>query len=115
MKKSLLYIVVLLSLSACGGGEPKVPEDIMPKEKMVSVLEDVHILEAVMSVKNIYGDSALRYSSEAYKAIYKNHHTTKDDFNKSFKYYAKHPKLMDDIYKDVIDELSKKQAEVSKK
>jgi hypothetical protein len=53
MKKSLLYIVVLLSLSACGGGEPKVPEDIMPKEKMVSVLEDVHILPYAILPKHI--------------------------------------------------------------
>ena len=49
-----------------------------------------------------------------YTRIYKNRGITAQQFKDSYKYYEDHPELLDNIYVQVITELSKREALLNK-
>lgn len=91
----------------------EIPKDVLAKDKMTSILVDVHLAEAAMTLNNSQRDTAK--VMEYYEFIYKNHNTTKKQFTESYDFYLSHPELLNKIYDDVLVELSKKQAETIKK
>lgn len=112
MKNTQKFLIILFSIAlllGCHKGEGKIPEDILPKNKMVAVLVDVHLARAAFDFSVIQGDSITR--TAYYDYIYKIHNVSKKNFTKSFSYYTEHFELMEKVYQEVIIELSKKQAE----
>lgn len=117
MKKYIFPICSLsLMLVSCRyEAEEKIPVGILPQEKMAEILVEKHIREAAYNLHRAnesfvdYGDSA------SISAILVNKNVRKDDFETSMKYFVEHPKLLNEIYDEVINELSRKQAKSSLK
>ena len=107
---SLWLIFCFFFLFSCKPKEAKIPAGILPKEQMVSVLTDVHLAEAALTL-NTKNDSAALVAAGYYNFIYQSHRITKKQFDESLDFYTKHPELLEKIYEEVINELSKKQAE----
>ncbi len=81
---------------------------------MVTVLTDVHLMDAYISMIP-YNDSVLKQQSlRYYDAIYKKHKISRRDFDKSLEYYSKQPKVLDSMYSQVITNLNKKEKEQAK-
>jgi len=98
-------------LFSCSEKKPGIPSTVINPGKMVSILTDVHIAQAAVSSYSP-GDT-LRYTVGDYMpAIFKNHGTTQQQFDSSLKYYSSNPALLDSIYKEVLEELSRKEGEV---
>ena len=96
---SLLFIVFLI---ACGSPKEKIPDDILSKEKMIEIVTELHVTEASINLN--------LYNADSLKTIYSKHQVTKSQYDSSFKYYALHPKQLSEIYKGVLNEISKRQA-----
>jgi hypothetical protein len=111
---SIFCLILGCVFLACNHPAEKKPEDILAIEQMVSVMADIQLAEAAISVKNLYGDSAKRYAQDCYDYIYKEHRMPKALFEKSLNYYLQHPKELDLIYTEVISELSEKDAKEAK-
>jgi len=81
---------------------------------MIDILTDIHVADAI--VDNKYGQQKvdLPLTNALYSQIYKNHKITAARYKSSYKYYEANPELMDNIYTQVITELSKKQALLNK-
>ena len=47
--------------------------------------------------------------------IFKTHHITKQSYDNSMAFYTLHPEILNEIYEEVINELSKKQSEAERK
>lgn len=112
MRTNQKILILLLSIALLFGCHKKgdnVPDGILPKEKMVAVMIDIHIARAAFDFSVIQGDSLNRVAY--YDYIYKIHNVPKEQFIKSFNYYTEHPELMQKVYQEVIIELSKKLAE----
>jgi hypothetical protein len=112
--KHLLFIIILLSLSGCGGIKDNKPADLIPEEKMIEILTDIHIADAVVEQKYTTQKPDLPLTNALYTRIYKNYGITAARYKSSYKYYEAHPALMDKIYTQVITELSKKEALLNK-
>ncbi len=111
MNKKLTYVsLFVLILIGCGKKAEKLPEGILTKEEMIPVMVDIELAESAITIKALHGDSARQYASDYYNFIYYNHNVPKEVFNKSLDYYIAHPKELDEIYTEVITELSKKEA-----
>jgi hypothetical protein len=112
MKKILTYLIIPTCIFiSCKKPEVKIPEGLLKKEQMVSILADIHIAQAA-SVMNSASDTT-RFSLPAMmEYILKIHHTSKSHYDSSMVFYTKHPEIMTQIYENVITELSKKQGEV---
>lgn len=91
-------------------GEHDIPNDIFSRDSMVTVMAKIHIAEALL---NQYGSQTSQIDFKAaylQKLILENGIDTAR-FNKSFDYYASHPDLFAGVYEDVINEISRQQAE----
>ena len=94
-----------LFLLACN--QNKVPKDVISQTKMESVFwdyvqADIYVKDFVSldSSKNPVKENALLQEE-----VFKKHDITREDFNKSYKYYATHEKLMTAI----LDSITAKQ------
>ena len=130
-----LLFFSLLFLFSCGQVRDKKiakPDDFLPREKMVSVLSDVYLLEASLSVRSINSavghqlipqemmrDSmrpqipvnAEKKDPLPYYDIFKRNTVTKKQYEESMEWYASNPDELNKLYDDVIIELTKRQAE----
>ncbi len=84
-------------------------KDILSKEKLASVLSDIHMAEATINEKHIgSSDSALVLFQEFQKQIFKKHGVDSLQVNKSFEAYVKEPDEFLEMYELVSEELTKK-------
>lgn len=89
-----------------------IPNDIIPEEQMIGVLVDMHLIEGGKVGRKMMGDTLV--VDEYFYKVYKKHEIDKSLFDKSFKFYSGHPKLMDVLYEKVIEELNHKQKSAPK-
>ena len=54
-------------------------------------------------------------AKEYHEQIFKNHSTTREEFLKSYKFYEANPKLLNKMYDDILDKMSKREEGVGKK
>lgn len=109
--KHVFYFLLLLS---CGTAEQKpvvIPADVLPKEKMAEVITDIHIAEAKAGLEP-YQDSA--YAITSFEKIFEQNKITRAQYDSSLVFYIEHPELLDTIYGQVLNELSKMQANTGK-
>jgi hypothetical protein len=108
----VLVLFVLLGFAACKKNKTvKVPEGIVVPDTMAQVLADVHILQA--SLQMGFGRNPQDSSSKgSFELVWKKHHLSEDEYNKSLKYYIDNPKLLDSVYDKVLNNLSQQKAEL---
>ena len=106
MRNKVLYVLLLILLSGCGMR----PWGILSHDEMVVVLLDVHVAEAAMKIVD---SSAKRIEKqEYYNTVFEKHNITKEQFDKSLDWYARHPKLLVAIYDDLKKEAERLQERV---
>ena len=102
--------LIFLSLFQFSCSQEKIHgEDVIEREKFVSILSDVQIFESSQHfIRNKNKDFNIDYS---YQWIFKKYDITEVEFKTSLEYYTSDPKTYEEIYDDVIIRLSEKQAE----
>jgi len=100
------FIYAAFSLLLLPGCKPGIPKDLIQPDEMSLMLHDIHLFEGyVTSITNI--DTARSVAAGYYTAIYKKYHTDSAQYTRSLNYYVAHPKIMEQIYKDVTSKLKK--------
>lgn len=110
-KINFISVFIAFALLACSAGD-KVPEEVLNEEKMINVIVDLEINQAMYKLKYANKDT-VDFNQLAQRSFEQNN-TTKEQFNESITFYAKHPKKMESIYDRAIILLSQKQAEVQR-
>lgn len=77
---------------------------------MVGVFLDMHLAEANLASLP-QNDSVIRLVNEYYKFIFEFHKTDSATFKRSITYYSAQPKKLDNIYQQVVDSLTKLEAQ----
>ena len=112
--KNTYLLIMILIFAGCGQKNNETTE-LLPKEKMIQVLKDMHIAEADAYLKKYKKDTLQIVLDKQYLFILKRHEVSVQEFNKSFDYLLQNKNELDDVYEKVIDELSKLEGEVAKK
>jgi len=97
-------IIALLLFFSCKQ-KTKIPDTILPVDKMEKVLTDMLRADEFYNQKQM--DSATIDSfrrTNLYKAVFTLHKTNKDEFRKSLNFYESHP----DLLKTVLDSMHSK-------
>lgn len=103
MRIDVIFLFLLLTLSACNKDQEKLP---IREEKMIDILVDVHVAEAAMQeLSSVIRDSL---GEVYYGQIFEIHDITEEDFNKTMYLIKQDPEHMERIYKEVLVELDKK-------
>jgi len=108
--KRLIPVLILLFFLSCS---EKTPEGVLPKDKMISLLADVHLIDGYSMAMPF--DSAFAQSPALYHSVFKKFGTDSARFRKSFEYYAMHPVQLDSMYKAVGRKLKKMEEDENKR
>lgn len=103
--KVLVALLLTLGLFSCSSKNPK---GILDEEKMTVVLQEVMLLENYYQSK--YGSPGVYKAAldSSVEVILRKHQTSKDQFSKSFDFYAQNPELFQKIQKKIIENLNSK-------
>jgi hypothetical protein len=106
MKLSII-LCCLTFLLACQSQTTKKPVELIEKEKMSRVLEDVLLMESYYQSKHgipgLYKDAL----DESLSGVFKKHHITKKQFKESYVYYASQPEVFKELNTSIMDRLSR--------
>jgi len=104
-----LLAPLLLAAPACQRPEePPVPADLLPKEQMIRVLADLHVLEARVENSRLAQDSARALYLARQKDLLRSYKLSDSTFQRSYRYYGIHGKDLAEIYVAVVDTLTKR-------
>lgn len=110
MKKIIPFIIVLIVLAGCKKELVKEPKRLIEKEKMVNIMYDLSLLEA-MKVENPDLMDSIKYTSNQY--IYKKYKIDSVQFAQSNIYYAADYKEYEKMYNQIKTRLDKEKTQVN--
>ena len=96
-----IVVIVVIFFFSCVQ-KTKVPENILPPDRMDKLLTDMILAEEFFTQKqsdSAFRDSLTRFN--LYRSVLEANKTNKEDFKKSFIYYESHP----DLLKTVLDSM----------
>jgi len=96
------FSIFLLIILSCNPSKPPPREYFIPREKLVEILVDMHMADAIQSTPS-FRDLSLDYDSiDLYSDIFLQHETNKLAFDSTMIYYSKNPRDLVSIYDEVI-------------
>jgi hypothetical protein len=110
--KSLLVLILLLSLLSCGKNaekEVEIPDGILSQEQFTKVLADFALAESAanMNIKNVVIQKT--DSVYAFDPLLENN-VRKSQYDSTVFYYTARPELYKKVYEQVLEALSELQA-----
>jgi len=113
--KHVIYFFVLFFIIISCNKKTNIPENIIPKNKIVSILVDMHLADATLNIM-LLRQTKINYKPEDYYyTVLKKHNTDKQTFDRSIKYYSQDLVEYDKIYDEVLKQLSIIEGNLSKK
>lgn len=103
----LVSFLVAASLLSCSDS---VPNGILEKKQMVTVLINIHLAEAKANNSFLNSDTLKIFYQSLEDTLFIRYNTDKNTFEKSFQYYMGTPSVMEKIYAQVVDSLSLREA-----
>lgn len=111
ISKKYIFVLVLLSTVISCQQEEQLPEGLLNHKQMVGLMVDVELMQA--ELKYDFTKANQKIDPEPrFEEVFKQHGLTRESFNSNLEYYGARPLQMKDIYVDVIEELSRAQAEI---
>jgi len=99
--KRLTTIIFFLLLTSCTSGD-KIPKDVLPVNKMKTVIWDMSLADNMASEKYlIKKDSQRIMVTGLYQKIFNLHKIDKNSFYKSYAYYEAHPLVLKELFDSV--------------
>ncbi|MBD2699654.1 DUF4296 domain-containing protein [Spirosoma sp. BT702] len=102
-------LILVFWLTGCTATEDERPENLIPDDRMVAILTEVHMNEARVSR---LGLSSIDSSNIVYKRLetqlFKKMKVDTAVYRKSYIYYSSHPAEMEAIYKQVTKKLEQR-------
>lgn len=103
-------------VAACEEPVVKKPRKLIPRDKMVEMLTDIHIAESVFQNRRYSGEQILKFTeADFYYSILKKYNVADSVFEQSLIYYASLPIEYEKIYSRVLDKLNEMEQEQLKK
>lgn len=83
---------------------------------MTDILYDVQVAEAIFQRGGKpSAEEGLKMGRQLYRDIFEKHGISRDEFKESFTWYSNHPRLMNDMYEEIIERLNTEQAKLNEK
>ena len=115
MNKILTSIILLILFNSCTSFFTEENKDIIEHDTLVMVLADIQIAD-ILLIQNRNFDRNLKDTTgkkSYYNFVFKKYNINEFQFIKTIEYYGQNTKEYSEIYTDVIDELSKRRAEIA--
>lgn len=95
--------------AACTAPEDGQPDNLIPESRMATILTEIHLIESRVSrIGLASSDSSNIVYKRLEKQIFRKLQVDTSAYTKSYIYYSSHPRQMETIYKQIIENLKKK-------
>jgi hypothetical protein len=108
MIQKLILLFILFLTFSCSEKKAEMPKDILSKEKYISVMVDMYLLESEFNHVNLIDRPTYKKSMEKYISLFKKHKTNKEQVEKSIDHYTHQPNEMKEIQMRILDSLNVK-------
>lgn len=111
--KRTFYVVLLLIFVLAGCTDPvheppEPPEDLIPRDTMVSIFVDLRLMDAVVNYEQRMGNGKIgEINYFLHNSILDKYSITRDQFDRSYAYYQDDLEVIDDMYADAITRMTK--------
>ncbi|MDR0364944.1 MAG: DUF4296 domain-containing protein [Bacteroidales bacterium] len=109
LKFILFILTIMLFLNAsCSriAKNEKLPPEIWDKRQMVEFLTQAQLVEAKIKNAKVSAQRQDSLSEIYYNELFTHFNTDKESWERSLQYYKKNPEKLNEIYADVLTELS---------
>jgi hypothetical protein len=113
--RSIHWIILLCVFvgTACKAPEDKIKKsEIIPREELIPILVEMHLTDGLQLIPGIRAKYPGRDSISNYQDVLMFHGFNKVSFDRTIKFYEDDPEKLDDLYEEVISELTKLQSEI---
>ncbi len=116
MLRNKLHFYLIISFVFSFGCQDSaiVSSGIISKDTLVDILADMHVIEASFALGHLDSSSNGIKPENVNKAVLEKYSISRSRFDTSYNYYISKPKEFNQIYDEVINKLSQKQARVNK-
>lgn len=111
-KKLFLILSFVMIFLSCQ--KNNIPEGVLPKEKIIPILVDIHIADANLSVSRLFKKMDDEKMKLYYQSVLDKHKISKEELKMNMAYYVEHGDIYNEIYEEVIISLTKKQEKEKK-
>lgn len=102
----ILFALLAITCGSCVSHPEKVPAGILPKDKMITILLDVHVAESSVNSRGMTNQQLNQLVAAKYDTVMKKNGTTFAVFKDSFSYYLHHPDQFEEIYAEIVNQLT---------
>ncbi len=106
MKKHAIILIGLMVFFSCAQKLLEKPDNLIPKDKMVSILKDMTVINAAKSTNS---GILKEYGIDPTNYVFKKYDIDSTQFVESDRYYASLPQEYESIYREVESLLEKEQ------
>ena len=110
---SLVFLLPLLILS-CGNKNKDLPDYIVVEEKLVPLLVDIHLTDAMLTKEKRPHKEKFESAVNMYPSVLLKHNIDRAIFDSTIRFYVKNPEKFAKIYDEVLRELSILEGSVQK-
>ena len=111
---NLNFLIILSFLLACSSPKERIPEGTLSQKEFASLLKEVHLAEGGFELQKTNGkEDAQNALSNSYQTIFSSHNIDETIFQKTLEYYANHPSELEEIYADVIEEITEERTSLN--
>lgn len=105
------YILIALILAAgvsCRDTEkPEPPEHLIPRDSLVLILAELHMVDAALIAKNVHNPEMRKIANQIYYSVHTRHGYTRRQFEETIAFYAEWTEEFINVYDDVKIQLKK--------
>ena len=101
----LFFILLAISLSACKKDKPITGKEFIEREVLVDLLVDLHLMDGVTQDRQ-FSRKFEADSIDMVTPILDKHQVTRQMFDTTMYVYSRNPKLLDEVYNDVLIKLN---------
>ena len=113
LKSKKLFLVGMLTAFSCIS-PVKIPEDVLPKAKMVLILTEIHISESKVSQLALRSQDSMAVLQRRFEQdIFRQFQTDSVTYNRSFRFYLNNPTYLEEIYTAIVDTLTAREKKIS--
>ena len=110
----ILSAISIFAFSSCDKPPVEKPDNLIPEDKMISMLADIHLAEATFATRRHQDSTIMNTTSpDFYQSVLKEYNVTDTIFEKSYVYYASQPKKFEKMYQQVMNKLNEMEQEFS--
>jgi hypothetical protein len=112
----LIIVIASLLISSCSSRKNRLDKkDLIPEKELINLLVDIHIADGLLILPHIDAWSSKLDSITSYYQIIEKHGFTKENLDKTMKYYfIKEPNTLNKIYDQVLGILSEMESRYQK-